>query len=66
MGKIDPVIALLSTHATNAQTSSGVYVRRGKTTSKTVRNCDTVNAGAFFPQAQFQVPQKEMRQHGYF
>jgi hypothetical protein len=40
-----------------------VYVRRGKTTSNTVRSCDTVNAGAFFPQAQFQVPQKEMRQH---
>ena len=40
-----------------------VYVRRGKTTSKRVRSCDTVRAGAFFPQAQLQVPQKEMRQH---
>jgi len=29
-----------------------------------VRNCETVRAGAFFPQAQLQVPQKEMRQHG--
>ena len=40
-----------------------VYVRRGKTTSNNVRSCDTVRAGAFFPQAQLQVPQKEMRQH---
>ena len=40
-----------------------VYVRKGKTTSNNVRNCDTVRAGAFFPQAQLQVPQKEMRQH---
>jgi len=40
-----------------------LYVRRGKTTSKIVRSCDTVNAGAFFPQAQFQVPQKEVGQH---
>ena len=28
-----------------------------------MRSCDTVSAGAFFPQAHFQVPQKEMRQH---
>jgi hypothetical protein len=28
-----------------------------------VRSWDTVSAGAFFPQAQLQVPQKEMRQH---
>src|SRR6185312_8751999 len=47
----------------NASTSSIVYRRRGKTTSKIVRSCDTVRAGAFFPQAQLQVPQKEMRQH---
>jgi hypothetical protein len=47
----------------NASTSSLVYLRRGKTTSKIVRSCDTVRAGAFFPQAQLQVPQKEMRQH---
>src|SRR5262247_4206441 len=47
----------------NANTSSLVYLRRGKTTSKSVRSCDTVSAGAFFPQAQLQVPQKEMRQH---
>jgi hypothetical protein len=41
-----------------------VYVRRGKTTANIVRSCETVRAGAFFPQAQLQVPQKEMRQHG--
>jgi len=40
-----------------------VYVRRGKTTSNTIRSCDTVSAGAFFPQAQLHVPQKKMRQH---
>ena len=40
-----------------------VYGRSGKTTSNNVRNCDTVNAGAFFPQAQLQVPEKKMRQH---
>jgi len=40
-----------------------VYVRRGKTTAKSVRSCETVRAGAFFPQAELQVPQKEMREH---
>src|SRR5437870_13686322 len=49
----------------NASTSSIVYLRRGKTTSKIVRSCATVRAGAFFPQAQLQVPQKTMRQHTY-
>jgi hypothetical protein len=47
----------------NSSTPSIVYVRKGKTTAKNVRSCDTVRAGAFFPQVQFQVPQKEMRQH---
>jgi hypothetical protein len=47
----------------NSSTPSMVYVRRGKTTSNNVRSCDTVRAGAFFPQVQLQVPQKEMRQH---
>src|SRR6266487_4382034 len=47
----------------NSSTPSMVYVRRGKTTSNNVRSCDTVRAGAFFFQAQLQVPQKEMRQH---
>ena len=40
-----------------------VYARKGMTTSKSVRRCDTVRAGAFFPQVQLQVPQKEMGQH---
>ena len=40
-----------------------VDLRQGKTTSHNVRRCDTVRAGAFFPQVQLQVPQKEMRQH---
>src|SRR5262247_3707961 len=47
----------------NSSTPSIVYRRRGKTTSKMVRSCETVRAGAFFPQAQLQVPQKEMCQH---
>src|SRR5215471_915400 len=47
----------------NASTSSIVYLRRGKTTSNIVRSCDTVRAGAFFPQAELQVPQEEMGQH---
>jgi hypothetical protein len=48
------------TRATNARISSIVYVRRGKITSKMVRNCDTVSAGAFFPQAQLEPPRKEI------
>ena len=47
----------------NASTPSTVDVRRGKTTSNSVRTCDTVRAGAFFPHVELQVPQKEMRQH---
>jgi len=43
-------------------TSSTLYVRKGNTTSSTIRNCDTVSAGAFFPQVNLQLPQKEMRQ----
>ena len=46
----------------SASTPSMVYLRKGKTTSNNVRSCDTVRAGAFFPQMQLQVPQKEMRQ----
>ena len=47
----------------NSSTPSTVDVRRGKTTSNSVRTCDTVRAGAFFPHVELQVPQKEMRQH---
>src|SRR5262247_4649969 len=47
----------------NASTPSTVDVRKGKTTSNSVRTCDTVRAGAFFPHVELQVPQKEMRQH---
>ena len=47
----------------NARTPSTVDVRRGKTTSNSVRTCDTVSAGAFFPHLELQMPQKEMRQH---
>jgi hypothetical protein len=32
-------------------------------TFNNVRSCDTVRAGAFFPQAQLQVPQKDMCEH---
>ena len=41
-----------------------MYVRKGRITSNKMRSCDTVRAGAFFSQAQLQVPQKEMGQHG--
>ena len=44
------------THAMNSSTPSIVYVRKGKTTANNVRSCDTVRAGAFFPQVQLQVP----------
>src|SRR5467141_2280030 len=47
----------------NSSTPAIVYVRRGMTTSKNVRSCDTVRAGAFFPHRQRQVPQKERRQY---
>jgi hypothetical protein len=40
-----------------------VYVRKGRIASNKRRSCDTVSAGAFFPQADLQVPQKEMGQH---
>jgi hypothetical protein len=43
--------------------SSIVNVRRGNTTSSNIRSCDTVSAGAFFPQAYLEVPQKEMCHH---
>ena len=46
----------------HSNTPSMVYIRRGKTTSKNLRSCDTVSAGAFFPQTQLQMPQKDMRQ----
>ena len=36
---------------------------RGKIVSKSRRTWETVNAGAFFPQADFHMPQEEMRQH---
>ena len=38
-------------------------MRKGKITASKVRTCDTVSAGAFFPQADLQVPQKEMGEH---
>jgi len=37
-----------------------VYVRKGQITASKVRTWDTVSAGAFFPQADVQVPQKDM------
>ena len=38
-------------------------VRMGRITAHKRRSCDTVSAGAFFPQAHFEVPQEDMRQH---
>jgi hypothetical protein len=38
-------------------------VRKGRITSNKTRSCDTVSAGAFFSQADLQVPQKEMGEH---
>jgi hypothetical protein len=40
-----------------------VYGFNGRTTSSNILSCDTVSAGAFFPQADFHVPEKEMGQH---
>ena len=48
------------THATRSRASATVYVRTGQSTASKVRTCDTVSAGAFFPQADVQVPQKDM------
>ena len=39
------------------------YIRKGNTTSNKVRSCETVSAGAFFPQLQLQGPQKKVGQH---
>jgi hypothetical protein len=50
-------------HCTKRKTSANVKVLRGNTTSSSHRTCDTVRAGAFFPHADFHVPQKEMREH---
>src|SRR2546423_15654343 len=47
----------------HSSTPAMVSLRRGQTTSKNLRSCDTVSAGAFFPQAQLQMPQKEVPQH---
>src|SRR5262249_6204445 len=52
------------TQATKARLSSIVYACRGNTTSHNRRRCDTVSAGAFFPQTPLQVPEKKMGQHG--
>ena len=49
--------------ATNFRASALVYVRMGRITSNKMRSCETVRAGAFFSQADFQVPEKEMRHH---
>jgi hypothetical protein len=38
-------------------------MRKGKTTAKSIRSCETVSAGAFFPQPDFEMPKKKMRQH---
>jgi hypothetical protein len=47
----------------HSRTSSIVDVRKGNTPSSNIRTCDTVRAGALFPQAPLQVPQQEGRQH---
>ena len=44
-------------------TSSIVSMRKGNTTPNNLRSCDTVSAGAFFPQPSLDVPQEAMRQH---
>jgi hypothetical protein len=40
-----------------------LYLRKGNTTASHVRTCDTVSAGAFFPQVNLEMPQQERRQH---
>src|SRR4029434_2472147 len=44
------------------RTVSTVYVRKGKTTARRIRTCDTVSAGAFFPQPDMKRPEKKRRQ----
>ena len=39
-----------------------LYRRQGNTTASHVRTCDTVSAGAFFPQGHLAMPQKARRQ----
>jgi hypothetical protein len=38
-------------------------IRKGNTPSRKVRSCETVSAGAFFPQLQLPVPQTKVGQH---
>jgi hypothetical protein len=40
-----------------------LYLRKGNTTASKVRTCETVSAGAFFPQVHLEMPQQERRQH---
>src|ERR687891_713760 len=54
---------LCCTLATNQSASAIVYVFKGRTISSNILSCDTVSAGAFFPQAYVHVPEKEMGQH---
>ena len=46
--------------ATNWRTSGIVKVFKGKTTASRLLSCDTVIAGAFFPQAYLQMPEEKV------
>src|SRR5262245_57506056 len=46
--------------ATNWRTSGIVNVFKGKTTASRLLSCDTVIAGAFFPQAYLQMPEEKV------
>src|SRR5262245_33757897 len=54
---------LCCTLATKHSASAIVDVFNGRTISSNILSCDTVSAGAFFPQADFYVPEKAMGQH---
>src|SRR5215813_12565966 len=50
-------------HATNRSASGTVEVLTGKRTASNPRSCDTVSAGAFFPQTYRHMPPKAVCEH---
>src|SRR6266705_2978949 len=56
-------LLLCCVHCTHWRTSARVKVFKGSTFSSNRLTCDTVSAGAFFPQTPLHMPQKKMGQH---
>jgi hypothetical protein len=52
------------TPTTSWRTSAIVKVLTGNTTGSRLLSCDTVRAGAFFPQAYLQMPEEKVGSHG--